>query len=91
MPHPFTIAPDVLSSYVGGEAILLHLRDQTYCRLNPTAASVWRGIEQGLTRPDIVAELCRAYDVDAAQADAATAQVVDDLVRRRLLLPGRDD
>lgn len=37
-------------------------------KLNATAAHVWKGLEQGLTRDEIVAGMVEAYDIDEQTA-----------------------
>ena len=49
-------------------------------KLNATGALVWRGLEEGLTRDEIVARMLAEYDATAEQAAAD----VDALCQRLL-------
>ena len=49
-------------------------------KLNATAAHVWKGLEQGQTREQIIASMVEAYDIDEQTAgedvDALCQQLV---------------
>ena len=49
-------------------------------KLNATAAHVWKGLEQGQTREQIIANMVEAYDIDEQTAgedvDALCQQLV---------------
>lgn len=47
-------------------------------KLNATAAHVWKGLEQGLARDEIVASMVEAYDIDEQTA----GEDVDALLQR---------
>jgi hypothetical protein len=56
-------------------AIVLHLRRGTYCRLNPLAMKIWRSIEQGLSVPDVLAQLENSF------SNVGTERLSEDLSR----------
>lgn len=50
-------------------------------KLNDTAAIVWRGIEEGLSRDQIVARVVESYDVDEPRAAADVDTFLQALVK----------
>ena len=83
----YTVSNDVLTAHLEDEAVLLHMDTKRYYRLNATAAAIWRGLEQGRTRADLLQELCHRFDVSEAQASPELDRVVLDLVDKGLLKP----
>ena len=83
----YTVSDDVLTAHLEDEAVLLHMDTKRYYRLNATAAAIWRGLEQGRTRAQLLEELCRRFDVHAEQAAPELDRVILDLVDKGLLTP----
>lgn len=50
-------------------------------KLNDTAAIAWRGIEEGLSRDQIVARVVESYDVDEPRAAADVDAFLQTLVK----------
>jgi coenzyme PQQ synthesis protein D (PqqD) len=88
--HP---SADVLAAHLEGEAVLLDLATKRYFRLNATSAAIWRGVEAGKSRDEIVDALLDGFDVDASVAAHAVDASIEDLSRRGLLreTTGDDD
>ena len=59
---------------VGDEVVVLDLSTSQYLSANATAGLLWRGLERGATRDELIAELTQEYEVDA---DTAAADVDD--------------
>ena len=81
----YTVSTDVLTAHLEDEAVLLHMDTKRYYRLNATAAAIWRGLEQGRTRAQLLEELCHRFDVTEAQASPELDRVILDLVDKGLL------
>ncbi|HEX3868219.1 MAG TPA: PqqD family protein [Gemmatimonadaceae bacterium] len=75
----------MLCTYLGDEAVLLHVGTKRYYRLNATGADIWRAIVSGRSRAQIVEEICAAYDVPANVARAQVTDLLDILAARKLL------
>jgi hypothetical protein len=84
MPR-YEITDDVLSSHHEGESVLVHLHSKRCFRLNATAAAVWRGLEEGLSREAIVDRLCARFEVDGATAAAEADRLLEELEAARLI------
>ena len=73
------------SCEVGGEAVVLALRDGVYYGLNPVGARVWQLVQE----PRTLAELCDAivsdYDVDRSRCERDVTRLVSELRDRGLV------
>lgn len=81
------VADDVVSAVLDDGVVVLHLGTKRYYSLNETGALVWRLLESRAGRAEIVAELGRAFEVEAAAAAAAVDRLLAELVAERLLKP----
>ena len=81
----YTVHPDVLSTHLEGEAVLLHMETKDYFRLNSTAACVWAGLERGKDHQALVEELCAQFDVEPGEARAELDRLLGELEQRRLI------
>lgn len=79
-------APDVVACQLDGGNALLDLASSDYYRLNRTAASIWDGIGEGLTVPEIVDRLLSHYEVEYAQCAADVEAVVSALLDAELII-----
>jgi coenzyme PQQ synthesis protein D (PqqD) len=85
------LSADVLAAHLEGEAVLLDLASKRYFRLNATGAAIWRGLEAGKSRDEIVNALLDGFDVDAEVAAQAVDAAIAELERRGLLRETNDD
>jgi hypothetical protein len=81
-----TPSPEVLVAHLAGEAVLLNLADKRYYRLNETAAFIWKAIERGAKRDEIVSSIVNEYEVDASTASKQVDHVVSDFVNKGLVV-----
>ena len=82
----YAVPDEVLAAHLEGEAVLLHMDTKDYFRLNATAACVWKGLERGLDREALVAELVARFEVEPAEAAAELDRLLGELERRRLIV-----
>lgn len=80
-----TPSSDVLVAHLAGEAVLLNLSDKRYYRLNETAAFIWKALERGEKRDQLVGSIVSEYDVDATTASNQVTEVIRDLVNKGLV------
>lgn len=76
---------DVLVAHLAGEAVLLNLSDKRYYRLNETAAFIWKAIESGEKRDQLLASIVNEYEVDSSTASNQLDVVVQDLIDKGLI------
>lgn len=82
------VPQEVLAAHLEGEAVLLHMDTKDYFRLNDTAAFVWKHLERGRGRDEILAELLAAFDVEEAEAAAELDRLLAELASRKLVAEG---
>ncbi len=75
----------VYTEFDGREAVLVDLNTKRYYTLNETAMLIWRGLERGQTKEELVRELTEHYDVTAEQAAASVERLLTALAAHRLL------
>lgn len=81
-----TPSPEVLVAHLAGEAVLLNLSDKRYYRLNESAALIWKALERGEKRDQILASIVNEYDVDDITASNQLSGIIRELVNKGLLL-----
>lgn len=67
----------IVTDFDGGEGILVDLNTKRYFQLNETAMIVWRGLEQGKSIGEIVADFMSAYEVDNDRATVSVERLLD--------------
>jgi hypothetical protein len=78
-------AADVASRGFSDELVVLDLRSSTYLSTNPAATLLWRLLERGATRSEMVRELLAEFDVAAQRAADDVDEFLRDCSRRGLL------
>jgi hypothetical protein len=78
----------VLAEFREGDSVLLDVARKRYHRLNPTAVTIWKGLEQGADDPALVARMTQEFDVSEGDAQAALAGFLAELEALGLLGPG---
>jgi outer membrane protein assembly factor BamB len=81
----YTVSPDAAFAAVEDGAVVLHMGTKRYYSLNETGTFVWRRLEDGVARAEIVAQVVDAYDVGIAEAEMAVARLLDELVQEHLI------
>lgn len=69
----------------GEETIVLDLRDSLYLSANPAGTVLWRRLETGATRSELVAALLSEFEVERERAAADVDAFLTDCRRRELL------
>lgn len=82
----YTVSPDAAFAVVEDGAVVLHMGTKRYYSLNETGTFVWRRLEDGIPRAQIVAQVVEEYDVGIAEAEVAVARLLDELVQEKLIL-----
>lgn len=79
-PKSFQVASQTLFRQLADEAVVLNLDTGQYYGLDAVGVDIWRWLEAGYTRADIVTALTQTYAVDQPTAqrdvDALLAQLV---------------
>ena len=75
----------VATDFDGGEGILVDLNTKKYYQLNETAMVVWKGLENGKSMGEIVADITSTYEVPADKATLSVQRIVDNFQTYKLL------
>lgn len=81
-----TPSADVLVAHLAGEAVLLNLADKRYYRLNESAAFIWKALERGDKRDQMLSSIVSEYDIDSAVASSQIDAVISEFISRGLLV-----
>jgi hypothetical protein len=81
----YTVSPDAAFAAVEDGAVVLHMRTKRYYSLNETGTFVWRRLEDGMARAEIVAHVVDEYDVGIAEAEIAVARLLEELMQESLI------
>ena len=84
------IPSEVLAAHLGDEAVLLDLNAKRYYRLNESAATVFRALEDGEGRDGAIRRLIAAFDVSESDAASAVDALLVDLAKRGLVARSAD-
>ena len=79
-------APAVVAEVIDGEAVIMDLASGHYFSTQGVGSDIWRAIEGGASRSDIVRSLVSAYDVEPHVAGSAVTSFVEELVLRKLVI-----
>ena len=75
----------VATDFDGGEGILVDLNTKKYYQMNETAMVVWKGLENGKSMDEIVADITSTYEVPADKATLSVQRIVDNFQTYKLL------
>ncbi len=75
----------VFTEFEGDEGVLVDLNSKRYYTLNETATLVWRALEKGNTKAEIVRLMTTAYDVTPERAAASIDNLLSSLQSHHLL------
>ena len=75
----------VTTDFDGGEGILVDLNTRKYYQLNETAMVVWKGLENGKTMNEIVADITATYEVAPDRATLSVQKIVDNFQTYKLV------
>ena len=72
-----------------GDAVLLNLDTKFYYGLNETGLRAWQLIDGSRTVAQIAETITQEYEVDQAQAENSTLQLLQELEAENLVLVGK--
>ena len=75
----------VVTDFDGGEGILVDLNTKRYFQLNETAMVVWKGLEQGKSIGEIVADFTDSYEVEPDRATLSVQRLLDSFQTYKLV------
>lgn len=78
-------APDLVSSDLGGEAVILSMRDGMYYGLDAVGARVWELLQQPRTVGELRDAIVDAFEVDPARCESDLIELLRDMAGRGLV------
>ena len=81
----FVATADVLAAHLDGEAVLLDMGSRSYFQLNESAAVLWRRLEAGASRRELLDALCDDFAVEPGEARRELDRLLDELLSRGLI------
>ena len=75
----------VVTDFDGGEGILVDLNTKRYFQLNETAMIVWKGLEEGKSIGEIVADFTASYEVEPDRATLSVKRLLDSFQTYKLV------
>ena len=79
-------ARDVVIQVIGGDALVLNLRDETVFSLNPTGARIAELIGQELSLDAVIDTICHEYGVERHEVAPDVDELVDALLAKGLVV-----
>jgi hypothetical protein len=79
--------PNVSREVFADEVIVVDFIGGAYYSLDPVATDIWREMEKGLSRYEIIAALCRDYLGEPIQIEADVNCLLDQLLGEKLIVP----
>jgi hypothetical protein len=79
------VAPDVMFRPVGEEAVLLHLKHETYLGLDPVGTRMWTLLTESQSIESAYEVLLTEYDVDEGQLRRDLDDFINTLVEHDLV------
>lgn len=83
---PYQVHPDVFTTEIDNQVVLLQYETGTYFTLNEVGTKVWQALEQGKTMPEILHYLLQEYAVSEKQLQQDILNLVDKLKEKGLIL-----
>jgi hypothetical protein len=77
--------PNIAGRVVVDEAVLVHPEKGKVQVLNEVGAMIWEFSDGSHTVAEIVAEVCRQFEVDQTTAQVDTLEFLADLVKREII------
>jgi hypothetical protein len=73
------VAKDQVSADLKDEVVILNLKNQEYCGLNPVGARIWQLIQEPTTVAAVRDKILEEYEVDADRCERDLLAVLEEL------------
>lgn len=75
----------ILTEFDGGEGLLVDLNSKRYYQLNETAMLIWKALEKGTTKEEMINDLTVHYDVSSEHAARSIEKLLQNLRLHKLV------
>lgn len=87
LDQPFALSPTVQDTEADGDLVLLDLQREQFFGLNEAGAHLWRGLGEGLTPRQVIAELAETYDAPEERLRADVLATMEQFTARGWVTP----
>jgi hypothetical protein len=88
MNTKWQVTPEVLSSKIDDEAILMSIEMESYFGLDPVGSRIWELLSaQAASAEELVLLLMEEYDVDEKTCKEDVQHFIDDMLAKKLIRP----
>lgn len=78
--------PEQVSSELGKEVVILHLKNGVYYGLDEVGVVIWRKLQTGSSVADIVSSITAEFEVDAEQCENDVLKVLSEMLEAQLVI-----
>jgi len=78
--------PKVVHETIDGEVVIVNLEKGHYYSLVKTGVDIWAGIEQGMARGDILAEMVQRYNGSREDIEKGVNTLLEELQTQELII-----
>lgn len=79
------LTPDQVSSELGAEVVILHVKNGMYYGLDNVGVVIWKKLRESARVADIVASVVTEFDVDAKQCEQDVLRILGEMVEAQLV------
>jgi hypothetical protein len=76
---------DQVSSELGPEVVILHVKDGMYYGLNEVGMMMWRELQDGCSVGDLIERVSNQYQVDRQQCEEDVKRVLQEMMEAHLV------
>lgn len=87
MTATFTVPTHVRAQQLEDQMVILDLSSGIYFGLNQVGSRIWDLIKQGRALGEIATVVAGEFDVTAAEVEADTLELANELLSRKLIVP----
>lgn len=79
------LTPDQVSSELGAEVVILHVRNGMYYGLDEVGVVIWKKLREGARVADIVTSVVQQFDVGAQQCEQDVLRILGEMIDAQLV------
>jgi len=84
----YELSRDYLWKEIGDQVVVLHFESGRYYSLNPSCSVIWKGLLENQSSDQIVAGLCKEFDVDEVIASEDVQKMTRHFLEKKFLIAG---
>ncbi len=85
LQHIVSINPEILSSQIDDEVVLLNIEIGKYIGLNPIASIIWEQLKEPIQISSLTNQLTKEYDVPPSECEEDTLELLQKMLESQLI------